>query len=84
MPKLSRGRRLRDAYRFAGFIPAITVHGVFGDPLVRVLALRRRQKKRHVESAGAGTAAFTIRSFVWCETCPVANIASIWSYSCAA
>jgi len=77
MPKSLRGRQLRDAYRFAGFVPAATVRGVFGDPLVRVLTLRRRQKKRPVESVGMGTAAFTIRSFAWCETCRVGSISFI-------
>jgi len=83
MPKVLRRRELRDAYKFAGFLPGRTVRGVFGDRLVRVLALGRRQKKQRVESVGVGTAAFTIRSFVWCETCPVASIAFIWSYLCA-
>jgi len=83
MPKLSRGRYLRDAYKFAGFFPASAVRGVFGAPQVRVLTLRRRQKKRRVEFVGVGSAASTIRSFVWRETCPVASIASIWSCSCA-
>src|SRR5271165_3746839 len=44
MPKSLRERQLRDAYRFRGFYPASTVYGVFGNPLVRVLALRRRKK----------------------------------------
>jgi len=83
MPKSLRGRQLRDAYRFAGFVPAATVRGVFGDPLVRVVTLRRRQKKRPVVSVGVGTVAFTIRSFAWCETCRVVSIAFIWKCSCA-
>lgn len=83
MPKLSRGRRLQEASRFAGFFPASTVYGVFGNPVVRVLALRRRRKKQRVESVSVGTGAFTTRNVVWCETCPVASIASIWSYSYA-
>jgi hypothetical protein len=62
MPKLSRGRRLQEAYRFAGFFPASTVYGVFGNPLVRVLALRRRRKKQRVESVSVGTGAFTAYS----------------------
>src|SRR5689334_6301646 len=45
MPELSRRRQLREAYRFAGFFPASTVHGVFGSPCVRVLTLSRGQKK---------------------------------------
>jgi hypothetical protein len=83
MPKYSRGPQLRDAYRFAGFSPTSTVYGVFGNPLVRVLTLRRRQKKRPVGSASVGIAAIMIRSYVWCETCLVGSIASIWSCSCA-
>jgi hypothetical protein len=84
MPQSLRGRQLRDAYQFSGFYPTSTVYGVFGNPLVRVLGLRRRQKKQPVESVRAGTEAFTIKSVVWCEICPVASIASIWSYACAA
>jgi hypothetical protein len=83
MGKTVRGRQLRDAYRFTGFVPAATVRGVFGDPLVRVLTLRRRQKKQPVGFAGVGTAVFTIRSFVWFETCRVVSTAFIWRCSCA-
>ena len=83
MPKPSRGHQLREAYRFAGFFPGSTVYGFFGNPQVRVLTLGRRQKKLRVEFVGVGTAAFTIRSLVWCATCPVGSIAFIWSYSCA-
>ncbi len=45
MPKLLHDRALRDAYRFAGFVPASTVRGVFGKPQVRVLTLRRQKKR---------------------------------------
>jgi hypothetical protein len=83
MPKLSRGHQLREAYRFAGFFPASTVRGVFGDPQKRVLTLRRSQKKQRVEFVTDGTATSTIRSYVGCETCPAASIASIWSCPCA-
>jgi len=37
-----RRRHLRDAYRFAGFVPMAQVRGVSGDRLARVVALRRR------------------------------------------
>ena len=79
MPKLLRGRQLRDAYRFAGFVPAATVRGVFGKAQVRVLALRRRQKKRPVAFVAIGTGAFTIRSFAGSATCPVASMTSTWN-----
>jgi hypothetical protein len=82
MPKLLRERRLGDAYRFPGFVPAATVRGVFGKPRVRVLLLHRRQKKRSAASAAVGAGAITIRNFVWSATCPVANTTSIWSCLC--
>jgi len=83
MPKSCRGHRLRDAYRFAGFVPAAIVSGVFGDPQVRVVTLRRRQKKQPVEFVGVDTAAFTIRSFAWFVICRVVRTASIWRCLCA-
>jgi hypothetical protein len=83
MPKLLGGRQLRDSYRFAGFFPAGTVRGVFGDPKVRILTLHRREKKQPVEFVTGGTAAFTTRSFAWSATLPVVNTISTWSCSCA-
>src|ERR1035438_5096359 len=77
MGKTLRSRQLRDAYRFTGFVPAAIVRGAFGDPLARVLTLRRRQKKLPVGFVGCGTAVFTTRSFVWFVTCRVASTASI-------
>jgi len=50
MPKSTKTKRLRDSYRFAGFHPALTVGGLFGDPYARVIRLTRRSKKRHVGS----------------------------------
>jgi hypothetical protein len=44
MHKLRLRRQLRDAYRFPGFVPAIIILGVFGDPQARVVSLKRRQK----------------------------------------
>ena len=37
-------KRLEDAYRFPGHMPESVVKGVFGDPYVRVIRLRRREK----------------------------------------
>jgi len=82
MSKLLHGRELRDAYRFAGFVPAATVRGVFGKPLVRLLTLRRRQKKQSVAFVDFGAGVFTIRSLAWSATCPVADTPSIWSCLC--
>lgn len=47
-------RRLADTYRFPGFRPSSTVHGIFGDPKARVVRLLRRGKKRAVGSVDAG------------------------------
>jgi hypothetical protein len=43
--------RLPDTYRFPGFHPEAIVRGIFGDPKARVVALRRRRKKRPVAPA---------------------------------
>jgi hypothetical protein len=83
MSKLLHVRGLRDAYRFAGFVPGATVRGVFGKPLVRLLTLSRRQKKRSVAFVNFGAGVFTIKSLVWSATCPVADTNSIWSCLCA-
>jgi hypothetical protein len=82
MSKLQHRPRLRDAYRFRGFVPASTVRGVFGDSRVRLVTLRRSQKKQPAESAVDGIGASMIRSFAWCATWPVVSIASTWSYWC--
>jgi hypothetical protein len=82
MSKLLHARALRDAYRFVGFVPAGTVRGVFGKPLVRLLTLRRRQKKRSVAPVDFGIGLFTIKSLAWSATCPVADTTSIWSCLC--
>ncbi len=42
--KRKRARRLTDAYAFSGVRVLRPVHGVFGDPKVRVVALVRRKK----------------------------------------
>jgi hypothetical protein len=84
MPKLRLRRNLRDAYRFPGFVPAMIIRGVFGNPQARVVSLQRRQKKQPVESVAAGTAATTTASFRWCAIYPVATCASTWSWKCGA
>jgi len=77
-----RRRRLRDAYRFAGFVPMARVHGVFGDPKARVVVLRRRQKKRRAGNAVGGGEAITITTSAGYGTCPVATGGFTWSWRC--
>jgi hypothetical protein len=45
-------RQLRDLYRFPGFKPLATVHGVFGDSWAVVLTLQRRGKKLSAAAVG--------------------------------
>ena len=52
-------KRLRDAYRFPGFVPMAAVQGVFGDPKAVVVKLSRRRKKRCAVNAVAGVAVTT-------------------------
>jgi hypothetical protein len=43
---MNKHRRLTDAYRFTGYTPQQEVIGVFGDPIARVIRLKRIQKKQ--------------------------------------
>ena len=78
MSKQTRRRQLRDAYRFEGFIPGVTVMGVFGIPTARVLVLARRRKKRPAECVVAGTEAITTRRSAAYGIFPAATLTSIW------
>jgi hypothetical protein len=60
----TKQRRLRDAYRFAGFRPIEQVRGVFGDPHARIVTLVRRSKKPTAARAGESILDGTIASFV--------------------
>jgi hypothetical protein len=53
--------RLHDLYSFPDFTPAAHVQGVFGDPYAVLISLRRRLKKRSVESVAPFIAPFTIK-----------------------
>ena len=48
---MRRTKRLLDEYRFPGFRPVAKIKGKFGDSQARIIALKRRQKKRHVAVA---------------------------------
>ena len=49
---MKKSKRLLDEYRFSGFRPVAKIKGKFGDSKARIITLKRRQKKRHVEVAG--------------------------------
>jgi hypothetical protein len=42
---MRRIKHLTDAYAFPGFRPLRKVRGLFGDPVVRIVTLKRRGKK---------------------------------------
>src|SRR4051812_18642988 len=84
MSRLRRRRQLRDAYRFPGFVPLPIIRGAFGDPHVRFVRLKRREKKQLAASVADGTEVTTIPGFGWCETYPVAAYAFTWSLTCGA
>ena len=44
---MGKKRRLLDEYRFPGFGPRAEIKGIFGDSKVRVIRLKRIQKKRY-------------------------------------
>ncbi len=73
---MAKIRQLRDVYRFPGFDPLATVHGIFGDSHAVVVTLRRREKKRRAAHASKCRRRSTIKGLVRYETFPVAINAS--------
>jgi hypothetical protein len=49
---MAKLKRLRDIYRFPGFVPLPNLRGLFGDPLAVIITLQRRRKKRSAVSVG--------------------------------
>jgi hypothetical protein len=84
MRKSRRLRRLWDTYRFPGFRPEPTVVGIFGDPVARIIRLRRRAKKRAAASVGGRIEAGMTRPIDGSATFPAATRASIWNWRFAA
>ena len=79
MPKPSKKKHRRDSYRFPGFYPGLTVSGVFGDPIARVIVLTRRSKKQNVAPAGTLRAAGTTAAVGAYAICLAAMRVFIWS-----
>jgi hypothetical protein len=73
-------RQLRDAYRFPGFIPLAAVRGLFGDPMVRIVSLRRRRKKQPVEVVESGSKVTTIGDRDRRAICRAGRCASSWTW----
>lgn len=77
---MNKHKRLYDEYRYAGFTPAVTVKGLFGDPKARILVLKRRQKKRYAPFAVDRTEAFTTTKYVAFGILVVATHECIWKW----
>jgi hypothetical protein len=77
-------RQLRDLYRFPGFVPRATLHGIFGDSWAVVLSLQRRGKKQSAAAAGKYRRPITISDRAGYAISPVAIGASISTSSFAA
>jgi hypothetical protein len=71
--------RLRDLYAFAGFTPAATVRGLFGDPYAVVITLRRRRKKHAAVGAVPAIAPSMIMLLEEFAMSIVAGDASTWN-----
>lgn len=83
MSKSRRRGTLREAYSFPGFVPTLTLRGIFGKPLARVLRLQRRQKKQPAGSVAAGTGVTMTESGSGSAICPVGPWTFTWSWKFA-
>jgi hypothetical protein len=81
MARTAKRRELRDNHRFEGFTPSVTVKGVFGDSMARVIALTRRSKKRCVAPAVGNNQGGMTARFDGYAICPAAMRASTVSLS---
>ena len=80
MAKL-KSKRLRDAYRFPGFVPLAAVQGVFGDPKAVIVKLSRRRKKRSAVNVGNGVAVTTTTGSSKCGICRVETDGFTWKWT---
>ena len=74
-------KRLRDAYRFPGFVPLAAVQGVFGDPKAVVVKLSRRRKKRGAVGVVDGVAVTTTTGSSECGICRAETGGFTWKWT---
>lgn len=72
--------RLPDTYRFPGFQPVALVRGIFGDPLARIVTLRRRRKKLSAAFAANPNLASMIESLGASATSRAATRGCSWKW----
>ena len=75
---MAKIKRVRDIYRFPGFVPFSSLRGVFGDRHAIVMRLRRRQKKRCAVSAARSSFATTTNGLGKYAISPVETDAFTW------
>jgi hypothetical protein len=73
---MAKLKRLRDIYRFPGFVPLPNLRGLFGDPLAVIITLQRRRKKRSAVSVEPPIAATTTSDRVASAISPAATSGS--------
>ena len=73
---------LCDAYGFEGFRPLKTLKGLFGDPVARIIVLKRRGKKRSVEAVGRLPSVFMTEEPGWCGTNLAETCGFTWRWNC--
>ena len=76
-----KSKRLRDTYRFPGFVPLAAVQGVFGDPKAVILKLSRRRKKRCAVNVVSGVAVATTTDHSKCGICHAEIDVFTWKWT---
>lgn len=77
-------RRLKDEYRYPGFVPLAAVKGVFGDPMAVVITLCRCRKKRVAVAVESRVERFMTNVHARFEICPVVTSEFISRSICVA
>jgi hypothetical protein len=79
---MQKPRSLKDEYRFPGFVPLLTVKGVFGDPRAVVISLLRRRKKHAAAAVARAAERTTINVRDRFVTCRVVTSECISRLTC--
>lgn len=76
---MAKHKELRDIYRFPGFWPERRVSGIFGDPRVILIRLKRRGKKRPVECVERSIVPSTAERPAGFGICPAGICGFTWT-----
>jgi hypothetical protein len=70
---MAKLKRLRDIYRFPGFVPRPKVRGIFGDPRAVVITLQRRRKKTLCGICGLGGGIYLVSTIMTISGCTLSG-----------